>query len=209
MQENLEISKYKLELRDKIPEVAMKLFAEQGIKNVRMDDVAHQMGISKRTIYELYENKEDLLYEVLVKRFKTREETMEVTARRCNNVMEILLEVYRLKIDEFKSTNPLFFSELIKYPNVLEFLTEQNKKVRSKSLSFIQRGIEEGYFRSGINYELAAMIFDAMGHYVMENELYSRFTIEEIFRSFIFVSLRGICTDKGTKALEELIPQVI
>ena len=208
MQENLEISKYKLDLRDKIPEVAMKLFAEQGIKNVRMDDVAHQMGISKRTIYELYENKEELLYEIVVKRFKEREEIMENIAKRSNTVMEILLEVYRLKVEEFKNTNPLFFADMVKYPPVLEFLTEQNKNVRSKSLAFIQRGVDEGYFRSDLNYALAGMLFDAMGQYIMEKQLYSQYSIEEIFKSFVFVSLRGICTEKGIKAIEKLIPQI-
>ena len=55
MQENLEISKYKKSLRGRIPEVAMKLFLANGINSVRMDDVAKQMGISKRTIYEIYD----------------------------------------------------------------------------------------------------------------------------------------------------------
>lgn len=208
MQENFKVSKYKLDLLDKIPEVAMILFAEQGIKNVKMDDVAHKMGISKRTIYELYETKENLLYEAIVKCFNVREQMMEVIARRCKTVMEILLEVYRSRVEEFKNTNPLFYSDMGKYPQVLEFLMEQNKRIRGKSLAFIQRGIDEGYFRPDLNYNLAGMLFDAMGKYIMEKQLYSQYTIEEIFKSFVFVSLRGICTEKGIRAIEELIPQV-
>ena len=50
MQENSEISQYKLGLRDKIVDVAMNLFTKHGIRLVRMDDVAHELGISKRTI---------------------------------------------------------------------------------------------------------------------------------------------------------------
>jgi len=76
MQENSEISQYKLGLRDKIVDVAMKLFIKKGIRLVRMDDVAHKLGISKRTIYELYEKKEDLLYEVVVCHFKMRQAAM-------------------------------------------------------------------------------------------------------------------------------------
>ena len=77
MQENIEISKYKRELQRKIPEVAMKLFTERGISAVRMDDVAQTMGISKRTIYELYNKKEDLLFEVVVKHFRQRLDALE------------------------------------------------------------------------------------------------------------------------------------
>lgn len=205
MQENLEISKYKQSLRDKIPGVAMQLFTENGIRSVRMDDVAHKMGISKRTIYELYEKKEDLLYEVVVNHFKMREERMEMVVNRCNNVMEILLEVYHMKVADFKNTNPLFFSEMIRYPELQKFLVAQNVKMREHSIHFYRRGIEEGYFRSDLNYEMAGLLFDAMGVYIMEKELYNRYSIEEIFKNIVFVSFRGLCTEKGIRAIDDII----
>ena len=114
MQENLEISKYKKSLRGRIPDVAMKLFLKNGIHSVRMDDVAKEMGISKRTIYEIYDNKESLLFEVVVAHFKRRLDNMEYVLRKCSNVMEILLEVYRMKVTDFKTTNPLFFTEMVR-----------------------------------------------------------------------------------------------
>lgn len=207
MQENIEISKYKRGLRAKIPEVAMKLFTERGINSVRMDDVAQTMGISKRTIYELYNKKEDLLFEVVVKHFRQRLDVMELVTSRCNNVMEILLEVYRMKVADFKNTNPLFFTEMVKYPELQQFLTEQNDHMRENSLLFIQRGVDEGYFRSDLDYQMAVLQFDAMGQYVMEKELYKQYSIEDIFRNLVFVSLRGLCTDKGIKAIDAMLEQ--
>ncbi len=207
MQENIEISKYKRGLRERIPEVAMKLFTERGINSVRMDDVAQTMGISKRTIYELYNKKEDLLFEVVVKHFRQRLDVMELVTSRCNNVMEILLEVYRMKVADFKNTNPLFFTEMVKYPELQQFLTEQNDHMRENSLLFIQRGVDEGYFRSDLDYQMAVLQFDAMGQYVMEKELYKQYSIEDIFRNLVFVSLRGLCTDKGIKAIDAMLEQ--
>ena len=207
MQENVEISKYKRGLREKIPEVAMRLFTERGINSVRMDDVAQTMGISKRTIYELYNKKEDLLFEVVVKHFKQRLDVMELVTSRCNNVMEILLEVYRMKVADFKNTNPLFFTEMVKYPELQHFLIEQNDHMRENSLLFIQRGVDEGYFRSDLDYQMAVLQFDAMGQYVMEKELYKQYSIEDIFRNLVFVSLRGLCTDKGIKAIDAMLEQ--
>lgn len=205
MQENLEISQYKQSLRDKIPDVAMRLFIEHGIRSVRMDDVAHEMGISKRTIYELYEKKEDLLYEVVVNHFKMREERMDMVVSRCSNVMEILLEVYHMKVADFKNTNPLFFSEMIRYPQLQKFLVAQNTKMREHSINFYRRGIDEGYFRADLNYEMAGLLFDAMGVYIMEKELYKQYSIEEIFKNIVFVSFRGLCTEKGIRAIDEII----
>ena len=93
MQENSDISKYKKGLRTKIVKTAMGFFTKRGVRAVTMDDVAHKLGISKRTIYELYETKEDLLYEVVVAHFKQRQASMADVLSRCSDVMEILLEV--------------------------------------------------------------------------------------------------------------------
>ena len=209
MQENLEISKYKKSLRGRIPEVAMKLFLANGINSVRMDDVAKQMGISKRTIYEIYDNKEALLFDVVVAHFKQRLDNMEFVLRKCNNVMEILLEVYRMKVADFKNTNPLFFTEMVRYSQLHQFLVEQNDHMRENSLQFMQRGVKEGYFRKDVNYEIAGLLFDAMGAYIMEKELYRKYSIEDIFRNIVFVSLRGMCTDKGIEAIDSMIDKVL
>ncbi|WP_036929756.1 TetR/AcrR family transcriptional regulator [Prevotella sp. MA2016] len=205
MQDFKDITDYKLNLKERIPDVAMQLFTQRGILAVRMDDVAQEMGISKRTIYELYDKKEDLLFVVAVKHFKQRMDRMEQAVSHCTNVMEVLLEVYHMKVADFKKTNPLFFTEMVRYPQVKQFLDEQNELMRDHSLAFIQRGVEEGYFRSDLNYEMAVLQFDAMGEYVMEKELYRQFSIEEIFRNLVFVSLRGLCTDKGIKAIDEML----
>ena len=205
MQENSEISQYKLGLRDKIVDVAMKLFLKHGIRLVRMDDVARKMGISKRTIYELYSNKEDLLYEVVVCHFKQRQAMMNQVLCRCNDVMEILLEVYHQKVADFKMTNPLFFSEMIRYPQLQDFLNQQNLEMRQHSIDFYKRGVGEGYFRADVNYELAVKLFDVMGQYIMEQELYRTYSIEEIFKNIVFVSIRGMCTERGVKAIDKIL----
>ena len=205
MQKNNSISDYKLNLKERIPEVAMQLFMERGINAVRMDDVAQTMGISKRTIYELYQTKEDLLFDVVVLHFRIRMNKMQLAVNRCHNVMEILLEVYHMKVSDFKDTNPLFFTEMIRYPKLQRFLVEQNDHMRDNSFDFIQRGVEEGYFRADLNYKMAVLQFDAMGEYIMQKELYRQYSIEDIFRNLVFVSLRGLCTDKGIKAIDEML----
>lgn len=207
MQEIKDISAYKQGVKERIPDVAMQLFTERGISAVRMDDVAQTMGISKRTIYELYDKKEDLLFEVVVKHFKLRMDRMEQAVSHCTNVMEILLEVYHMKVSDFKETNPLFFTEMVKYPQVKRFLDEQNDVMRENSMLFIQRGVDEGYFRADLNYQMAVLQFDAMGEYIMQKELYRQYSIEDIFRNLVFVSLRGLCTDKGIKAIDEMLFQ--
>ena len=112
-----------------------------------------------------------------------------------------------MKVSDFKETNPLFFTEMIRYPQVKKFLDEQNNLMRDNSYGFIQRGVEEGYFRADLNYQMAVLQFDAMGEYIMQKELYRQYSIEDIFRNLVFVSLRGLCTDKGIKAIDEMLFQ--
>ena len=77
--------------------------------------------------------------------------------------------------------------------------------MRNDMLKFMERGIYEGYFRDDVNYELAWRLFDALGKYVMVNQLYRQYTIEEIFQNLVFVTMRGLCTEKGIKALDHIV----
>lgn len=205
MQESREISQYKKDLRDKILETAMRAFAQRGIRAVKMDDVASELSISKRTIYEIFSDKESLLFEGMKKYHAERQALAKEETSQCENVMEVMVAIYRMKVEEFRQTNPLFFVDLVKYPKVSRFLNQQNQQMRKDLLKFMERGIYEGFFREEVNYELAARLFDALGKYVMVNQLYRQYTIEEIFQNLIFVSMRGLCTDKGVKALDSIL----
>ena len=205
MQETKDISPYKQGLRDKIITSAMMAFAKKGIRQVKMDDVASELGISKRTLYEIFDKKEDLLYEGVKYYLGERRSQMQQKAQNCNNVMEIILVAYKLKVEEVRQTNPLFYSDLVKYPKVARYLGQQNQQMLTNMTKFIERGIDEGFFRKEVKPELVARLFDALGKYVMEQQLFLSYTIEEIFMNLIFVSLRGICTNKGVEAIEKLI----
>ena len=205
MQETKAITAYKQGLRVKILTTAMADFRQRGIRGVTMDDVATELGISKRTLYEIFDKKEDLLFETLKHYYVERTEWMQMKSLQCANVMEIILAVYRLKVEEFQQTNPNFYSDVVKYPQVLRLLNQENMANREKFQRFIERGISEGFFRSDVNYELATHLFDALGNYVMQNQLYRQYTMEDIFKNLIFVTLRGMCTTRGIETLENLL----
>lgn len=205
MQETKSISAYKFGLRNRILETAMKDFAERGIRAVKMDDVAAELGISKRTLYEVFETKELLLLEGVRMHQELRNSELSERTARCKNVMEILLVAYKAKVEGFRKTNPQFYSDLSKYPKVARYLNQENQKMKKNTAKFLERGIYEGYFREEINVELICRLLDAQMKYVMVNQLYYQYTIEEILVNILFVSVRGICTDKGQAALEQII----
>lgn len=205
MEENRQQTLYRQSLKERILSTAIRAFAAQGIKAVKMDDIAQRLGISKRTLYETFENKEVLLFEA-VKRFKSvRDSEMSQMAAQSKNVMDFILYVYRKKMEEFRTVSPAFYSDMERYPAVLSYLNEVRRQNRSNLLDFMHRGVVEGFFREDVDYELAAVMIEASTAYVMEHQLYKQYSLEQIFHNMLFVSLRGICTKRGQTMLDTLI----
>ena len=196
---------YRQELKDKILTVAMKEFKQKGIRSVKMDDIANLLSISKRTMYEIYADKEHLLLEGVCRNEKYKTERVEKFSNDPHhNVMDIIMEVYHLQMEDLAKTNPLFFAELKRYPKVMSYLQERHADKERKSQSFFLRGVEEGYFRADVDYNIVSRIGNASILYVMENQLYREFELQHIFRNIIVLFMRGFCTDKGLAIIEKL-----
>lgn len=205
MQELKSLSAYRQGLKGKILDTAMTLFAKNGIKAVKMDDIARALNISKRTIYELYENKEVILFEGIKRYNQRREEEMSQFVKGNTNVMDIILNVYKVKVEEFRFTNPLFYDDLEKYPDVMAYLEKSREENRKELIAFLNKGVKEGYFREDINNDLVTILFDSIGQLFLQKRLYARFSIESVLNNIMFISLRGICTIKGIEVLDNFL----
>lgn len=192
---------YRQELKGKILVTAMSLFKREGIKRVKMDDIAQALSISKRTLYETYENKEQLLCEGVIYEHQLRQEQLRQFTEQAENEIEVVMEFIRQEIVLLGGVNPLFFSELAKYERVVELLNEEHEQKRLHSMEFVKRGVEKGYFRSDINYDIVTKMSDAVVQHVMLTRMYEEYPLSEIFRNHVDILFRGICTDKGIAAL--------
>ena len=192
---------YRQELKGKILVTAMSLFKREGIKLVKMDDIAQALSISKRTLYETYENKEQLLCEGVIYEHQLRQEQLRQFTEQAENEIEVVMEFIRQEIVLLGGINPLFFSELAKYERVVELLNEEHEQKRLHSMEFVKRGVEKGYFRSDINYDIVTKMSDAVVQHVMMTRMYEEYPLSEIFRNHVDILFRGICTDKGIAAL--------
>ena len=203
MQENKHISTYRQSLKEQIVTTAMSQFVKFGIKAVRMDDIASMLGISKRTLYEIYENKEVLLFEGVRRYHESTWADIRNYAFQADNVIDIALYVCRVKNRECQMTSPLFYEDIQKYPNVIKYLNDEHLKNQAQQQAFMERGVAEGYFRSDINFKLINLMFEAMGSYIRDHRLIQQFSSDELFNNILFVTLRGICTEKGLAKMQE------
>lgn len=199
------ISEYRVALKGKILDKALELFFAKGIRAVKMDDIARSLSISKRTLYELYDNKEILLFECLKKNKEIKDQEIMERLNQCSNVMDILLETYRMYVDEFRRMSPVFFSEISRYPQVIDFIEKKREHDHDQFIQFIERGIGEGFFRKDVNYELVVMVQDSIRRTIIESDLYNKYGIDELFFNLIFVTFRGVCTQKGVEVLDKYL----
>ena len=205
MQEIKVLSTYRLSLKSKILDSAMLDFAQRGIKSVKMDDIAKGLNISKRTLYELYENKEILLYECIKKAKAQDEREMLTMMSQHDNMIDIILNIYKIKIEQFKQVTPQFYSDLEKFPKVMSYLEEQHERDRVLQKEFIVRGVEEGYFRKDVDIDIVIIMFDALSQYVRRTRLYNQYPVKDIFNNMLFISFRGICTQKGIEVIDRFL----
>lgn len=195
---------YRQQLRKRILDVAAQEFRTKGIKSVKMDDIANLLSISKRTLYEIYDNKEQLLMESVREEFQDFDRSMqEVCDNPDLNVIDIVIEFYKLKIRSMSMVVPTYYYDLQKYPDILDWLNSQRSQRQSESTKFYERGISEGLFRSDVNYDLISDVSNGVMDYVMEQQLYTRYPLTEIFRNVVLLYIRGFCTVKGVEELQK------
>ena len=199
-------TEYRKELRGRILEVAMQDFIQRGIRAVKMDDIAGSLGISKRTLYEIFPNKESLLLEgIRLKQAMGEEEMAKYVTEKNPNTMDIIMKFYHMQMEELSSLPLTFITEISRYPLVTEFLRKKHQKSEENANRFFQRGVKEGYFRSDVDYELFSRLGEGMTQNAIARQLYFQYEPQYIFRNIIFLFLRGFCTQKGLEYIDNTL----
>lgn len=193
-------------IRMQVIKAATEYFSEKGIKNVRMDDIASSLSISKRTLYELFSDKEELLVEVVRNHRDEEDEYMANVASKADNVLEVIIGFYEMTIDEFKHTSRYFFEDIKKYPKVVEFLEARRRENINSAMAFYQKGVEQGIFREDVNYRIVQEMISGQ----MDGLLKSlpACPLEEIFETLVFMHMRGISTEKGLKIVNDFLARL-
>lgn len=199
-------TEYRKELRGRILEVAMQDFIQRGIRAVKMDDIAGSLGISKRTLYEIFPNKESLLLEgIRLKQAMGEEEMAKYVTEKNPNTMDIIMKFYHMQMEELSSLPLTFITEISRYPLVTEFLRKKHQKSEENANRFFQRGVKEGYFRSDVDYELISRLGEGMTQNAIARQLYFQYEPQYIFRNIIFLFLRGFFTQKGLEYIDNTL----
>ncbi len=196
-------------MRDKIIQKSTEMYLTLGFKSVTMDDIANELGISKKTIYVHFANKTKLVEAVTFEVFETVCDGIDGI---CNTSLNPIQELYDIKIFvsqylKNEKTSPNF--QLKKYyPQIYQRLhLKQFEKMHESVKISLQKGIETELYRSTINVDyISRMYFVGMSGIkddnFFPNDIYD---MEYLMESFLEYHLRAIVTDKGLQELKKFI----
>lgn len=200
-----------METRQKILNTAGDLFIKNGVRQITMDTIAQNLGISKRTIYENFKDKNDLLYNFLTEELsKHKKKTIEII-QNADNVIEALFSFGEFNQQTMKKVNPAFFNDMKKYHSKIFHNVVENKNFKNYEVTYtiLKRGLNEGTFRKEIDIDIANLFI----HHIMEffqtieeeKTFINKCDHQKIWTSVHLPYLRGICTDKGQEIVEKFV----
>ncbi len=195
------------ELRERIITVATEAFTSKGIKSITMDDIAAALGISKRTLYEVFSDKESLLKECVLKMQADRDKYLQKVFEQSHNVLEVILAVFQKSIELFHQTNKRFFEDIKKYPEVYEMMKSRRDRDSMKTMSFFKTGVEQGIFRSDVNFSIVNLLVRKQFDVLLNTDICNEYSFIEVYESIMFTYIRGISTEKGARVLEDFIQE--
>lgn len=203
MKDNKIQKECKEEVKNRIISVASSLFHKKGIKRVTMDEIASSTMVSKRTIYELFKDKEELLLEIVRLHETYTCRLLEKISDDSTDVLDVFFYMYNHITSEFKKTNPLFILEIKKYPKVVEYLKSTKKITAKITMNGFEKGVKQGLFRDDTNFDIIRLIMIEESNFIVGSNLYKKYSLQKIHENIFFMHLRGIATNAGLKKIEQ------
>lgn len=196
-------------MKEDILKIAAELFLTYGFKSVTMDDIANAMGISKKTVYQHFENKNDLVEETTLFMFKLISEGIEDIRKEERNPIEEIFEIKRFLMRNLKDEKSSPQYQLEKYyPKIYKDIKEKQFCVMEDCMACnLERGVKNGLYRDSINVEFISKIYFTCMMALKDKELFplNNFSMRNLMNNYLEYHLRGICTPKGLQLLDNYI----
>lgn len=190
-----------MDYRQRITEEAAHLFRRYGIRAVTMDMLANNLGISKRTIYEVFRDKHELLSGVISLMVERQKELIDKISGESENVIEAVFRIMGMMSEHMESMSPAFMLDMMKVRNeIISNMKESGQfPYPNVNSDLIKRGIEEGVFRDDIDIEITnKCLFEVIrmsgkGDEFDPDDNSKKHLIRDVYINY----LRGISTQKG------------
>lgn len=200
------------EIQSKILAQAFELFTKYGIRNVSMDNIAAEMGISKKTLYQHIDNKADLLHKAMEMHLQNECSIADSISHTANNAIEEMLGIADHVCRQLNMMLPSAIYELKKYyPESWELLEKHRSEyIYGCILKNIQKGIEQGLYRPDVRPELIARFYIAKSRVIVEDDLLLKTEYQpvEVLLEMLQYHIYGIATHEGVAYFQKNIEKI-
>lgn len=194
-------------MKSRILHTCQELFFKYGVRAVTMDEVATELGISKKTIYQYFENKEDIIIQVAASFCDRHKEYCTQLCADAQDPIDEQIRMIRYNEELINSMNPALAMEVRKYfPAAWDVLSEFDQEFFYElNVSNIKKGKAMGLYRDDADPEILSAIHCANHDNVISIEMpqITDRSLTDITQQYVWHFLHGLCTPKGRALLDE------
>ena len=192
--------------KEEILQAAIQQFLRLGIKSVSMDDISSLLGISKKTLYQFVENKEDLVTQALWSFRNVERQFIENISRNAHDAIDEMIQIGRHHVSIVINMSPSMNFDLKKYyPAVWKIVKEFNNEVVGQTiLQNLEKGIKEGLYRKNVNPQIVEKLFRIKSWSIVDRTNFpiEEFRQDELVREHLLYHLYGILSEKGKERIK-------
>ncbi len=187
------------------------MFLRSGIRAITMDDISREAGVSKRTIYENFQDKDDLLRKCLNFLDEGYNKESELIAQQAENTIQMVFGYLKLGIKMLNQVNPLFIEDLKRYHIKVwkDVYKINSEKQRVQVLTILKKGINQGLFRKEIDVEIVTILLVNQLRMMHDATVFPReqFPQRAVFENVMISFFRGIATQKGLELIDKILAE--
>jgi AcrR family transcriptional regulator len=187
------------------------LFLRYGIKSVTMDDIARELGISKKTLYQHFDTKNKIIEQMVVEHFEAEHIIMATILNSATDAVDEILSIAQHVALELAQLTSTFIYDLQKYHRETWLLLEQtsNEHIYGIIKKNMERGIQEGLYRTDVDADIIAKLYVAKSLCILDDALFppKQYSKTVLYKQFIVYHLHGILAPKGLERLKIMINQ--
>lgn len=191
-----------LDIKDKILKGSEDLFMRYGVRSISMDDIARHLSVSKKTLYQHFADKEDLVVAVSKAHLEVERRVYESLRDSSSNAIEHLAKISMCMRQEMEELNPALLFDIQKFhPKAWTVWSNFKKGVIKEIVDNLSQGIKEGYIREEVNPEILAIVRLELVQTAFNEEVFPRnkYKVVEVQAQLFDQFVYGIVTDKGKK----------
>lgn len=173
-----------------------------------MDSIARKANISKRTLYEYFEDKESLLSYALELNFAGYTDLIKTLERDSESVIEIFVYLYDHLMHMPRWYSKKFYDDLPKFPKAMDIRDQHAEQFHQTLLKWYKKGVDDGVFYSDINFEIAVLLTKGYVKMIRPSQTFSQFSSRDVYNTILLIFTRGICTEKGNDILERHLKKI-